>query len=109
MSAGYALYSERRVEDCWDWITPEEVTRMAMLSFEMARKACWPDRSEPFMDDGMPNAGREYFASTLAMLFELHIKSEAHSRGVAQGDFEADAALLLRWKRPASTTLREVA
>jgi hypothetical protein len=94
----------QRPQDCWDWLTREDVTRMAARAFELARAECFPPAGERFMQDGMPWSGRDSFAIDLALVFELQVKNEAHRLGIDRGDFVQDAARLLRWigKREAS-------
>lgn len=91
-----ALHPETRPQDCWDWLTPEEVARMALIAYEMARKHSRPPAGERFRDVGGVWASREDFARNLAYLFELQVKSEAHGLGI--GDYADEAGRLLLWR-----------
>jgi hypothetical protein len=91
------LIAEKRPQDCWDWITPEELSRMVLRSFDLARKACRPPAGERFLDANGAWAGRQSFAQDLALLVELHVKAEAHAMGIGGQDFASEAARLLRW------------
>lgn len=92
------LIAEKLPQDCWDWITPEEVVRMAIRSFDLARRACRPPAGERFRDvNGVPWAGRLDFADDLALLIELHVKAEAHAMGIGGQNYASEAARLLRW------------
>lgn len=92
------LIAEKRPQDCWDWITPEEVSRMAVRAFEMARRAVRPPQGERFRDgSGTVWAARDDFANYLTSVFELHVKAEAYALGIGGQDYATDAARLQRW------------
>ena len=94
------LMGEKRPQDCWDWITREEACRFAMRSFDLVQKGCKPPRGERFLipGDAMGWSSRVTFAEHLAVVFELHVKAEAHGLGLGAGDFRTEAARLLVWE-----------
>jgi hypothetical protein len=98
-----ALRAEQRPQDCWDWITREEVTRMALVAFEMARKNARPPIGERFLDpsDGVAWSGREDFAQNVSSLFELQVKAEAHRLGIAGDQYADEVRRLAIWRADA--------
>lgn len=92
----------RRVQQCWDWITPEDVVRFAIASIAMSRRACVPPAGEPFYADGSPWVGRHDFAAHLVSAFELQVKTRAYElgiRGNGGDDFEGAAVELAQWAK----------
>lgn len=97
MSAYTALPPENRPQDCWDWISPEEVTRMAMIAFQTARRNSRPPNGQRFVEEDMPYASREDFARNLALIFEVQIKTEAYSLGIGRACFEDEVRRFKAW------------
>lgn len=105
MSAQHSWAGEKRPQDCWDWVTPEDLTRHAMAAWQMARAECRPPAGARFLEvDGGSWCDRETFAINLVDCFEMRVKAHAHGLGI--GDFGPDAARLLLWEQPPVATSR---
>lgn len=91
---------EIRAQDCWDWITPEDVCRHALAAFYLARDSMKQPAGQRFMDaDGLPWSGRENFGDNLASLFDMRIKTDGYHLGV-NPDWANEARQLQRWQVP---------
>ena len=99
----HTFLPEKRPQDCFDWLTREDVTRMAMRAFEVACAGCRAPAGTRFMDDDVAWQSRAGFAHDLAQAFGLQVKNEAHTLALDGGQFEADAAMWLRWNAPAAS------
>ncbi len=91
---------EKRPQDCWDWITPEDVCRHALAAFYLARDAMRQPPGRRFVEpDGMPWSTREVFGDNLAAVFELRIKTDGYHLGI-EPDWANDAKQLQVWTQP---------
>jgi hypothetical protein len=97
--SGHTFRPELRAQDCLDWLTREDVARMSLQAFEMARNASRQPVGQRFVVDGQAWSSRDQFAEDLAFVFELQIKNEAHRLGIDRGEFLQQAATLQRWLR----------
>lgn len=92
--------SETRPQDCWDWITPEDVCRHALAAFYLARDSMKQPTGQRFVGaDGMPWSGRECFGDNLALLFDMRVKTDGYHLGV-NPDWADEARMLQRWHAP---------
>ena len=80
--------------ECWNWLPREELTRLAMLAFEMARRGCEPGHGEPFVQDGAPWCGRDSFTAELLDNLALLVGRYSVEVGAASC-FEGSDRLLL--------------
>lgn len=64
--------------ECISWLPREELTRLAMLAYDMARFDCTPQAGEAFHLDGDAYAGRETFRDCL--LDNLSLLVNQHGR-----------------------------
>lgn len=78
------LPAVKRPADCWDWITPEDVIRIALASFYGAcRSAEHPEDGSPWLDDkGQAYSSRPFLAEEMAEQFRLRTYDIAHQKGV---------------------------
>lgn len=92
---------EMRPQDCYDWVTREHVTLLALRAFDLAKNSCKPDPGERFIREiGGPTwSSRASFAETLSVVFDCAIKAEAYNLGIGDNEFEQDAHRYLLWKR----------
>lgn len=91
---------ETRPQDCWDWITPEDVCRHALAAFYLARDAIKQPPGRRFAEaDGTSWADREVFGDNLALAFELRIKTDGYHLGISP-DWAIDAKQLQLWTAP---------
>lgn len=51
-------------QECFNWLQREDLTRLALKAYEMARRDCFPE-SEGFMVDGMAYCDRATFRDAL--------------------------------------------
>lgn len=62
--------------ECVNWLAREDLTRLALKAYEMARGDCTPRPGESFMVDGDTYAGRSTFRDclldNLALLVDRH-------------------------------------
>lgn len=62
--------------ECVSWLPREELTRMAMLAYEMARYDVTPEHGAPFVEDGSAYGGRDnfrdYLIENLGLLVSRH-------------------------------------
>ena len=71
--------------DCWDWITPEDVLRIALASFYAAcrRTELLPEDGSPWVDaDGIAYSDRFGLPVEISWQFEHRIAEFAHARGI---------------------------
>lgn len=91
---------ETRPNDCWDWITPEDVCRHALAAYYLARDAVRQPPGRRFVEpDGTRWAGREVFGDNLAAVFELRLKTDGYHLGI-EPDWANDAKQLQAWTAP---------
>lgn len=91
---------EKRPQDCWDWLTPEDVCRHALAAFYMARESMKQPPGRRFSEpDGTAWAGRHDFADNLALVFEMRVKTDGYHLGV-NPDWAGDARQLQKWTAP---------
>lgn len=99
---------ETRPQDCWDWITPEDVCRHALAAFYLAREACKHPPGRRFAEaDGGSWSDREAFGDNLALLFEMRVKTEGYQLGVVP-HWAEDAKMLQKWTAPPSWAPEEL-
>ena len=88
-------------QDCWDWITPEHVSRLALAAYSLASRQCQPTDGAPFLDiDGEAYAGPYDFAEMVSQLFVLKLGTAAAAAGI--DGFEHCAEQLATWAIPVS-------
>lgn len=90
------------VAQCASWLPREELTRFALLAYEMAWRGMRPNPGESFMQDGYPWSNRatfrDFLLDNLALLVGEHARvvgasdvaideHEAHRLGMLRGDF----------------------
>ena len=91
---------ETRPQDCWGWITPEDVCRHALAAFYLARDAMRQPPGRRFVEpDGTSWSTREVFGDNLAAVFELRIKTDGYHLGI-EPDWANDAKQLQAWTQP---------
>lgn len=91
---------ERRPQDTWDWVSPEDVIRHALAAYTLARKHVPQPPGRRFVElDGTPWSTRDAFADDLAVLFELRLKTEGYQLGVNES-WASDARSLQKWMAP---------
>ena len=70
-----ALAPAANPQDCFNWLQREDLTRMALKAYEMARRDCYPE-SEGFMVAGEAYSDRQTFRDALldnlALLVDRH-------------------------------------
>ena len=81
--------------ECWNWLPREELTKLAMLAFEMARRGCEPGNGEPFVQDGAPWCGRDSFTADLLDNLALLVGRYSVEVGAASCFEGSDRLLLL--------------
>lgn len=72
-----------RAEDAYDWITPEDVMRIALASFYRVCRDLDVPAAQPWIQDGVAWASREDVARDLEEDFGLRLAAFAHERGLA--------------------------
>jgi hypothetical protein len=81
-----------RPADCWDWLTAEDVARIALGAFYAACRAMQPPEGNPFVEDGAGWACRGDLRDTVAGLFQQRLNLHAITVGVLEtphSDFPA--------------------
>jgi hypothetical protein len=88
--------TETRVEHCFDWITADDLVRMAVQACAAARLDARPPPGERFVVDGAPWSTRGDFADTVCQHFEHLVKAHAWRAGAGEA-FEASAVWVARF------------
>lgn len=94
---------ETRPQDCYDWLTPEDVCRHALAAFYLARQSVTPPPGQRFKQPGEDAAwsDRRTFADSLTEVFAMRVKTDGYHLGV-EPEWADDARMLQRWKLPAN-------
>lgn len=72
---------EKRPQDCWDWITPDDVVRHALAAFYAECREVQPT-GQPFLVDGQPWATRGSLFEALVHSLRARLGAQAHWAGV---------------------------
>jgi hypothetical protein len=97
IDSAHAFEPERAPQDCWDWITPEEVTRMALVAFDAVKRRCRPPVGERFVVYGVAWATRDQFAAELSEYIEHLVKGRAYALGIGGEEYEHNAVMVAKW------------
>jgi hypothetical protein len=88
--------TETRVEHCFDWITADDLVRMAVQACVAARVDARPPPGERFVSEGAPWSTRGDFAESVGQHFAHLVKAHAWRSGVDEA-FEASAVWVARF------------
>lgn len=88
--------TETRPEHCFDWLTADDLVRIAVQAFAASRIGCRPPPGEHFMCDGSPWMTRAFLVDDLAVQFERRLKAHAWQQGI-HDRFEGDAVWVARF------------
>jgi hypothetical protein len=77
-----AAYTALKPSECWDWMQFEDLYRITRQALKLARANCYPPRGEVFLSGDGPWSSPRDFADTLVELLVLHVRADAHAKGV---------------------------
>lgn len=90
-----AAYRATKPSECWDWLSPTDIIRLAAQAYARAKHECRPPRGQAFTEAGEPWSSPADFCESLTRLLVLHVQAQAHGAGIE--GYELTPAQLSRW------------
>ena len=73
---------EKRPQDCWDWLTADDVVRHALAAFYAVCRDAQRPENTPFLANGQPAMDRHTLFEDLCEDFRTRLGAQAHWSGV---------------------------